>query len=1085
MKKFLFSSFMMLLLSASFASEKPLWMRYPSISPDGKTIAFSYQGDLYTVNAEGGEASLLTLHEAYDYAPIWSPDGKNIAFASDRFGSFDVFLIPSNGGKAKRVTTHSANEIPSSFTPDGKYILFGALIQDDPLNAQFPTGAFSELYKISTEGGRPERILSTPALGASFSHDSKFLLYYDLKGYENSWRKHHTSSVTRDVWLMDTESGKHRKLSSYDGEDRKPVWSPDETMVFYLSEGSGSFNIWVMPLSGDSTKRQITSFEHHPIRFLSISDEGRLCFAYNGEIYTGTEGNGFHRVPIMINNDDKENAITYMKEGKGATEIAVSPDGKEIAFIIRGEVFVTATDYNTTKRITNTPQQERSVSFSPDGRSLLYASERDSSWNVYQTSILNKDEPYFANATLLKESVVIATEKEEFQPLYSPDGKEVAYLEEREILKVVNLASKETRTILAKKYNYSYADGDQHYDWSPDGKWLLVDYSENSSMHNDVGLVDASGNGEIINLTNSGYSDRGAMWMMKGKMMIWQSDRAGYRSHGSWGAEGDIYGMFFTQEAYDKFKLSKEERALMEKMEEDKKAEDAEKKDEDKKKSKEKKEEAVEPVKIDLNNLDDRKVRLSIHSSFIADATITPDGKKMYYLSQGENGYDLWEQDFVEKETKMLVPLKSKSGGSLFIDKKGENLIVFTGEAIMKIALSDKQPKPVSYMAEFYLNKPLEREYMFEHVWRQVKKKFYDPNLHGVDWDFYKEEYKRFLPYINNNHDFTEMLSEMLGELNASHTGSGYAYMDPNADATACLGLFYDFNAGGDGLMVLEILEKGPFDNSETKLKPGMIIEKIDGMPILEGEDYFPLLNHKDGKTVLISIYDPEKKDRWDESIKTINRQQEYYLFYKRWVKNRREETEKLSGGRIGYVHVKGMNSASFREVYSEVLGRNFHKEAIIVDTRFNGGGWLHDDLATFLNGKKYASFWPRGHEDYGGEPLNKWYKPSIVIIGEGNYSDAHGFPFSYRAMGVGKTVGMPVPGTMTAVWWEGLQDNTVYFGIPQIGVKDMEGEYLENKQFEPDVKISQDFDVVVTGKDQQLEKAVEVLLQDLDEDKN
>ena len=1083
MKRFITPLLFLLLTCSSFADDRPLWMRYPAISPDGNTIAFSYQGDLYTVPATGGEARLLTLHEAYDFSPVWSPDGKSIAFASARYGGFDIFVIPATGGKAKRLTTNSGGDIPWSYTPDGKYILFYARIQDDPLNAQFPTGAFPELYKVSIDGGRPERVLTTPALGATYSDDGKYILYYDIKGFENGWRKHHISSVTRDIWLYDTETGKHKKLTSFEGEDRNPVYSPDGNTVFYLSERQGSFNVWTMPLSGDSEAIQLSSFENHPLRFLSISDNGDLCFGYNGELYTGDEDGNFQRVEVIITGDERNNPVTFMKENKGATEIAVSADGKEIALIIRGEIFVTATDFNTTRRITNTPQQERSVSFSPDGRSLLYASERDSSWNIYQTKIVNDDEPYFSNATLLKESIVIATEKEEFQPRYSPNGKEVAFLEERETLKVLNLDTKKTLTILPKQYNYSYSDGDQHYDWSPDGKWFLVTYSENSAMHNDVALVDAGGKQEIVNLTNSGYSDGGSLWMMDGKMMIWWSDRAGFRSHGSWGAEGDVYGMFFSQEAFDKFRLSKEERELLEKKEkEDKESEGEEKKDEKKKgKDKDKDEKDIEPIEIDLNNIEDRKLRLTIHSSFISDAVITPDGKKMYYTSRGENGYDLWVQDFVEKETKLLVPLKSKRGIDLFMDKKGETLIVFTSDAIMKIGVSDKKQTPVTYMAEFYLNKPVEREYMFEHVWRQVQKKFYDPDLHGVDWDFYKSEYIRFLPYINNNYDFANMLSEMLGELNASHTGSGYYFKDPHADATACLGLFYDFNAGGDGLIVAEILKKGPFDNAKNKLKAGMVIEKIDGVEIKEGEDYFPLLNHKVGKPVLVSIYDPASSERWDETIKPISRGQEYELFYKRWIENRRKETDSLSEGRIGYVHVRGMNSSSFRKVYSEVLGRNYQKEAIIVDTRFNGGGWLHDDLATFLNGEKYASFWPRGHENYGGEPLNKWYKPSVVLIGEGNYSDAHGFPFAYRAMGVGKTIGMPIPGTMTAVWWEGLQDNSLHFGIPQIGMKDMDGDYLENKQFEPDVKVVQDYDVVITGRDQQLEKAVEVLLIELD----
>jgi Tol biopolymer transport system component len=352
MKKISILSLFILMTCIVIADERPLWMRYPAISPDGNTIVFSYQGDLYTVPVTGGEARLLTLHEAYDFSAVWSPDSKSIAFASNRYGGFDIFSIPATGGKAKRLTSNSGGEIPQSFTPDGKYILFHALIQDDPLNAQFPTGVFTELYKVNIEGGRPERILTTPALGATYSNDGKYILYYDRKGYEDNWRKHHISSVTRDIWLYESETGKHRKLTSFEGEDRYPVYSPDGSTVYYLSEREGSFNVWAMLISGDADARQLSSYENHPLRFLSISNDGILCFGYNGELYTGTESKGFKRIPIIIENDDKVNNVVFMKEGKGATEIAVSPDGKESALIIRGEVFVTSTDYNTTRRIT-------------------------------------------------------------------------------------------------------------------------------------------------------------------------------------------------------------------------------------------------------------------------------------------------------------------------------------------------------------------------------------------------------------------------------------------------------------------------------------------------------------------------------------------------------------------------------------------------------------------------------------------------------------------------------------------------------------------------------------------------------------
>ena len=1073
--KNLFTFFILFLsINTLFADSNPLWLRYPSISPDGKTIVFSYQGDLFTVPSTGGEAKHLTVHKAYDFMPVWSPDGKYISFASDRHGNFDVFIIPAEGGKAKRLTFNSAGEFPYSFTPDAGKIVFSASIKDLKDNVQFPSGVLSELYCVPVEGGKVNQILSTPAKMARYNKAENRIIYHDQKGYENKWRKHHTSSVARDVWIYDTETGKHTKLTEFEGEDRNPVFSPDESEIYYLSEQNASFNVCKFPINNPQNIVEITAYENHPVRFLSISDNGILCYGYNGEIYTLKPGETPQKVPIAILSDDKENQKEFLTLTSGATEMELSPNGKEIVFIVRGKVFVTSVDFATTKRITDTPEQERSVSFSPDGKSILYASERNGSWNIYQTKITREGEDLFSLATILKEEPILEIEEETFQPSFSPDGKEVAYLEERETLKVINLDSKKTRTILDGKYNYSYSDGDQWYEWSPDGKWFVVEYSPNAVFLNDIAIIDAKGGSEAVNLTNSGYSDNHPQWMMKGNVMIWYSDRNGMRSHGSWGSQDDVWAMFLNQEAYDNFKLTKEEYKLIK----DKK--EKEKKKKNKGEEKDEKEEVVKEIKIDLVNIEDRKEKLTINSSSLSDAILSPDGEKLYYLSKFEDGYDLWVNKLKDKETKLLVKLKG-GAGALQMDKKGENLYLFSNKQIIKIKLGENpKKKSVSYKAEFNLDKALEREYMFEHAWRQMQKKFYNPNLHEVDWDFYKKEYEKFLPYINNNYDFAEMLSEMLGEMNASHTGSGYRASAKNGDNTAKLGAFFDESYDGRGIKIIEIIDKGPLLQADSKIKNGDIIEKIDGVEISPDINYYQLLNHKTGKNTLLSIYDPNSKKRWEETIKPISGGEENQLLYKRWVKNRRKETDSLSNGRIGYVHVRSMSSSSFREFYSEVLGRNWDKEALIVDTRFNGGGWLHDDLATMLAGKKYADFYPRGVH-YGHEPINKWIKPSIVLISESNYSDAHGFPYAYKTLEIGELVGMPVPGTMTAVWWETLQDRSLYFGIPQIGAKDRQGNYLENNQLEPDHKVRQDYDIVIKGRDQQLEKAVEVLLEDLD----
>lgn len=1077
-KLFFITTFLIALAQSLLGMDKPQWLRYPSISPDGETIVFEFGGDLFTVSTEGGNARALTSNQAYDYQPIWSPDSKTIAFASDRYGNFDIFTISATGGVPNRITFNSKGETPSSFTPDGQNILFSSTIGDDSRNAMFPSGVLPELYSVPAKGGKTSQILTTPALDAKYSEDMNYILYRDSKGYEDHWRKHHTSAVTRDIWLYDVQNKKHSMFSTFNGEDLYPVYNAANDEIYYLSEKSGSFNVWKAPVNNKTQLTQISTFDKHPVRFLSISDKNKLCYFWNGEIYTQEEGKDPVKLLVNITTDSKENEVSFEKLSSGATEMSVSPDGKEVAFIIRGEVFVTSVEYGTTKRITNTPEQERSVSYSPDGKALLYASERNGSWNLYQTKMTREDEKQFANSTILKEEALLEIDAEAFQPKYSPDGKEVAFLEDRVILKVINIESKKVRTILGKEWNYSYSDGDQHYDWSPDGKWFLVNIYPHTIFMPDAAMVDAQGNHKVINLTESGYSDSNAKWSLKGNAMIWFTDKRGYRSHGSWGSQSDVYVQFFNQKAFDDFKLSKEEREIKEAAEKEKKEEE---KDDDKDKKKDKKdkndEDKVEDLNIEFSGIEDRQVCLTINPSNLSDAILTPDGKKLFYLSKFEDGYDLWVNDLEEKETKKILDLKG-GGGAMQFDKEAKNLFLMSGKSIIKVDVSSNKRKDISYTAEMYLDKAKEREYLFEHVWRTMLRKFYDPEMHQLDWEFYKSEYRRFLPYINNNHDFAEMLSELLGELNASHTGSGYRANSKNPDQTAELGAFFDWNFEGDGIRIAEILEKGPLNQADSKIKAGTIIEKIDGNVISKTESFYPLLNHKAGKKVLLALYNPYTKERWEEAIKPVSSINT--LLYERWVKKRQAECERLSNGRIGYVHVKGMDSPSYRKVYSEMLGKYGTYEAIVVDTRFNGGGWLHDDLATLLSGEVYSTLSPRG-QDFGTEPMNKWKKPSAVLISESNYSDACAFPYVYQTLKLGKLIGMPVPGTMTAVWWETLQDQTLYFGMPMVGVKDTKGNYIENQQIEPDIRVTNDYEVVTKGDDQQLKKAVEHLLNEID----
>ncbi len=458
------------------------------------------------------------------------------------------------------------------------------------------------------------------------------------------------------------------------------------------------------------------------------------------------------------------------------------------------------------------------------------------------------------------------------------------------------------------------------------------------------------------------------------------------------------------------------------------------------------------------------------------------DGSKIYYLAAFEKGYDLWVTEPRTRETKILAKLGGTPSG-IEMSKDGKSLFVTNRGSLVKIDEAGKIA-PVAIDGEMVLNAAAEREYILDHAWRQVQKKFYDPKLHGLDWEGLKKDYARFLPHISNNYDFQELLSELLGELNASHTGGRYSPQMQNPDATAALGLLYDESKGGNGLIVTEVIEGGPLDRAESKVKAGVVIEKIDGVAISQENDWTALLNRKAEKNTLLSLYDPTSGKRWEEATKPISFQEEASLMYKRWVKKMDAMVNKLSGGKVGYVHVQGMNDGSFRSTFDATMGKNFDKEALIVDTRFNGGGWLHDDLLNFLSAKRYLDFAPQGNKLKDGEPMGRWSKPSCVVMSEGNYSDAFIFPYVYKQQGVGKLIGMPVPGTGTAVWWEQQIDPTIVFGIPMIATIGKEGRPTENLQLEPDIRVPLSYEDFLNGKDAQIEAAVKEMLKTINEKK-
>ncbi|MDE6684920.1 MAG: peptidase S41, partial [Duncaniella sp.] len=693
MKKIL-STLVLAATAMSVHAVTPLWLRDVKISPDGKSIAFTYKGDIFTVPVSGGTATRLTTTSSYEASPVWSPDGKSIAFASDREGGLDIYIMNAQGGAAKRLTFNSAEEIPQGFTPDGKSVLYSANIQAPASSAVFPRARLAQLYSVPAEGGRPRQILGTPAQNVQYLPDGKSFLYQDDKGSEDEWRKHHTSSITRDIWLYDAATGAHTNLSNHAGEARNPVLGGDGQTVYFLSErNGGTFNVYSFPLSDPTKVTAVTKMSTHPVRFLSRGADGTLAFGYDGEIYTLSDKGGKpSKVKIDIVTDDYDEPMR--QRVANASQGVPSPDGKQVAFVNHGNIFVTSVEYPSTRQVTDTPQGESRPCWGTDNRTLYYNSDRDGHPNIYRATIGRKEDPNFSNATVIEESPVFpASDKVVRQnPVISPDGKKMAFIQDGNKVAVLDIKSNKVK-LLTNGETYNERDGGISLDWSPDSKWLTmpIDVHQRSPYY-DIAIINAE-TGELTNITNDAYSNYNPRWVMNGNAIIYTSDRYGMKNHASWGTTEDVMMVFTNRDAYDRYRLSEEDFALLKELEksqknaknDDKKSDKkGDKKDDKKDADKKDDKKDDKSINVETDGIHERIVRLTPFSANLGDIYVDNDGETLYYMADVENSYDLWKKGLRKGGTSMFKKLGRNV--NLILDASGKNLFLM-GQRMSKMAI--------------------------------------------------------------------------------------------------------------------------------------------------------------------------------------------------------------------------------------------------------------------------------------------------------------------------------------------------------------------------------------------------------------
>ncbi|ACA20741.1 peptidase S41 [Methylobacterium sp. 4-46] len=1055
-----------------------LWLREPALSPDGTRIAFRHRGQIWIVPASGGAATALTPAGTHAAAPAWSPDGRTLAFASDRFGALNVFAVPAAGGEIRRLTWYGLDERPMSVAPDGR-VLFAARRLGDAARTFAPpnrTEMASQVYAVPLAGGRETLVLPNAALDARSDPGGKRLLYTS-PNVEQRFRQHQVSRAVRQVWLYDAATGRHERLTEGTRESRNAVWLPGDEIA-YLSEASGSLNVWRLSLA-ERVPRQLTFFAEGAVRWLSASAEGDLVFAREGALYRLARGAAEPEViPVTVT----ESAFAGEVPARSSefSDLAVSPTGQEVALVAQGDISVAARDGKSVKRITRGPGEARNPTFSPDGRRLAYAAERDGRWGLYETSLAVPEETGFAQATRLVERRLPSAEGDALVPRYAPDGRRLAYVLDRAAVHILDLASGADREVVPPGRFYAYDDGRWWLAWSPDSRWLALPIQGEQSFATNVAVVPADGSRPPLRVAPAGEAQGDAQWSADGSFLLWRSDASAlHRALGD-AARSDVDAVFTSRRAREAFEARLRLPVVAEPDGPARPSGTGPAPSE-----RVQAERAARPAlpTFDPDGLEDRQYRLSQAPGDVVHAGLMADGVGVLTVEQAETpAGDGWMLTGTLRDLRLgrrrilFSGVASKRASPVRLSRDQRSLYALSRNGFEEIDLARGTVRSVRVQVEAARDPARTLREAFAQYGRLTRAKFLDPGMHGVDWEAAQARYARFLPALADPRDLAELLSEMAGELNASHTGAFLVPAIPADERTASLGLYYDEAHAGPGMRVAAILPGGPFDAAGTRLAPGDVLTEIDGAPIPEAGGVHRLLRGRANRLVEIAFRKPDGSEvRERRAPVSLDRERD--LAFERWQRARRDAVVARSCGRLGYVHVRAMDARSYRRTFAELFGRFAQAEGLIVDVRFNGGGNLHNQLLTLLSGRPYLTFSPRSGPPQA-EPANRWTKPSAVLMNAASYSDASIFPQGYRDLGIGPLIGDPVAGTGTFVWWvpSPIVPRLAY-GLPQLAIRRADGRLLENTDILPDVAVPSDPTAWAEGRDPQLEAAVAALL--------
>ncbi len=1030
----------------------------PSLSPDGSEIAFVSGGDIWTVSTAGGEARLLIAQEGTEARPLYSPDGRSMTFTSGRTGNGDVYVFNFASGEVKRLTFDDATEEVSAWSPDSKFIYFSSTGHD--------ISGMADVFRISASGGTPMAVLEEPYTNEYFAMPSPDgnAIIFNARGVASRqwWREGHSHLDESEIWLWKEKGNQLSKVTARGAKEIWPMWNADGSAIFFMSDRDGHENLWTKSISGDA--KQLTKFTDGRVLWPAINRNGNIIvFERDFQIWKYDVASGkASQVTISKRGAQPSPPIEHVRLTNQFNNLALSPDGKKVAFIARGEIFAASVkDGGDAARITNSPEAEEQPVWSPDSKKLVYVLDDGGTSSLFEYSFASQSKRKLTNSGAHDES-----------PVFSHDGKNIAFTRNGKELHVLDMATGNDRVVAKGYFGRGPFSTNNSLVWSPDDKWIAYASFGHKTFRNVSVAPSSGGESRQVSFLSNTFGGR-IEWAGKSIFFLTQQR-----------TEDGLVARIDLVPKTPLFQEDKFTDLFVDPVPADKKT--------------------TLPPKSPLTTKDSASVKTTSSAiiqfsdiarrlSFLSigldvdDIKVSHDGKTLLLIATvgGQSNLYTYSLDDLSKEAPVARQITStagqKSNPNFTPDDK--EVIYLERGIVYKATLETRQSKSIDIAAEMNVDFASQKNAVYQQAWNIQNEFFYDSLHHGSNWKNVLKQYDPLARAARTPDELRRVISQMLGELNASHSGIS-APASQNITSDARIGLHFDrteYEKNGK-LKVSSIVALSPADVSGA-VHVGDYILAVDDTLLTADLNFDRLMLNKIGKRTRLSVSATGlTKDAKAVSLMPVNQTTEKRLLYRQWVNQQREYVKKASGGRLGYVHMLDMSAESLNQLYLDLDAENHAREGVVVDVRNNNGGFVNAYALDVLSRKGYMTMTVRGlpsapaRTQLGQRALEL---PTVLVTNQHSLSDAEDFTEGYRALGLGKVVGEPTAGWIIYTSSAPLVDGSV-MRLPFIRVTDHEGKNMELNPRKVDVAVSRELGESAQNKDTQLDVAVKTLLDQL-----